>query len=356
MIKPKPVRSATVGLTLFILILVALGSCGFKDDPVPPQDVLPTSITDLRYQLSEKGVTLSWSYPKKTVTGDPLTDISEFFVYRAVVPVDSYCENCPIPFGKPLPLPGGAVPSIGGKTGTYQATLLRPGNLYFFKVRSKCGWWAESGDSNIVRFLWNTPALAPEGVTVTAGDKKNVLSWQPVTMHLDGTPAEEPIQYQVMRGAGGGVFRPVGKADSATTYTDVDVVNGRKYFYQIQAVGIFPQGAVGGGISEVVAATPVDKTPPQRPSSVRGIKTAKGIKVFWSPVYAKDMKGYRVYRRSPADKVPELIGEVKIPYTMFIDRKPPQDAARLYYSVSSIDTGTPANESRNSPEIEVNNR
>ncbi|MBM9514359.1 fibronectin type III domain-containing protein [Desulfogranum marinum] len=355
MIKSRKISTTVIGVATIFLSAFALGGCGFKDKPVPPQQVLPRPVTDLRHQLSEKGVTLYWSYPVETVTGEDLDDISEFVMFRAVVPVDSYCETCPVPFGSPISLPGGALPDEGKKTASYQATLLRPGNLYFFKVRSKSGWWAESADSNTVRFLWNTPALAPEGLSVTAGDKSNALQWQPVKSHLDGTTLKEAVKYQVLRSLGGGPFQPVGDLLDGTEYVDTDVTNNRKYFYQVQTISIYPQGAVGGGVSNNVAATPLDKTPPAVPNDVRGIKTGAGLKIFWSPVEESDLKGYRVYRRLPGDDAPQLVGEVLLPYTMFIDREPPATAARIYYSVSSIDKRTPANESTSSPEVMIKN-
>ena len=355
MIKSRKISTTVIGVATVFLSVLALGGCGFKDKPVPPQQVLPRPVNDLRHQLSEKGVTLYWSYPVETVTGEDLDDISEFVMFRAVVPVDSYCETCPIPFGTPISLPGGALPDEGKKTATYQATLLRPGNLYFFKVRSKSGWWAESADSNTVRFLWNTPALAPEGLSIIAGDKSNALQWEPVKKHLDSTSLTETVKYQVLRSIGGGPFQPVGELLDGNVYVDRDVTNNRKYFYQVQTISMYPQGAVGGGVSDNVAATPLDKTPPAVPLDVRGIKTGAGMKIFWSPVPEKDLKGYRVYRRAPGDNAPQLIGEVLVPYNMFIDREAPAGASRIYYSVSSIDKREPVNESSSSPEVMIKN-
>ncbi len=356
MIKSKTVFSAQAGVILLLASIFALGGCGYKDKPVAPQKVLPKKITDLRHQLSEKGVTLFWSYPRETVTGDNLTDISEFVMYRAVVPIDSYCDSCPIPFGSPITLAGGAIPDEGGKTASYQATLLRPGNLYFFKVRSKSGWWAESADSNVIKFLWNTPLTAPESLEISTKDSVVTLSWQPVAKHLDDSPITEPVTYQVMRSVEGKAFVQIGEPVSETTYKDTDVVNGRKYFYQVQALSMYPQGTVGGGVSDTVAAAPADTTAPATPQEIRGIKTGTGIKIFWAQVNEKDLKGYRIYRRQQGNKAPKLIGEVMLPYTMYIDNQPPESASKLYYSVSSIDKQSPANESSSSKEIEVVNR
>ncbi len=352
MIRLKSPFALILSLAAAVLV-VSLGGCGYKDRPVPPQQVIPRPITDLRYQLTDKGVTLFWSYPVQTITGGDISEISGFDVYRAVIPAEDYCDSCPIPFSRPIKLPGGAVPDKGRKTATYKATLLRPGNMYFFKVRSTAGWWATSKDSNIVSFLWNIPAMAPENLQARVDDGVITLSWQPVTRHRDGSPLSETVLYQVYRRMGGGAFQPLGKPVKKTEYVDTTPINGRKYFYKVQSLSVYEQATVGGGESKIVQASSVDRTPPAPPVGVRGVRTAKSIKVFWEPVNERDLKGYRVYRRLSGQKKIQLVGEVKAPYVMFTDQTPPTENVRIFYSVSSIDTQEPANESVRSPEVMI---
>jgi hypothetical protein len=343
------VPKALAGLALLLLFL---HGCGYKDKPIPPQQVVPKSITDLRYQLSDKGVTLYWSFPVETVTGRDVTEISSFDVYRAVVPADKYCADCPIPWGRPINIPGGAVPDEGKKTATYETTLLRPGNMYFFKVRSKAGWWAESDDSNVASFLWNIPAMAPEGLKAEVGDSRITLTWQPVTRHRDGTPVTEQVRYQVFRSEGGNAFQPLGKPIDQTSFVDTSVRNGRSYFYKVQALSVYEQAVVGGGESEAISASPVDRTPPSVPKGVHVIRSGAAIKVFWEPVADKDLAGYHVYRRLPGEKNAKPIGTVNTPNVMFTDKEAPH-AGRIYYSVASFDQQKPANESRRSAEVMI---
>jgi len=348
----SPCIALILSLTAAALV-VSLGGCGYKDRPVPPQQVVPRPITDLRYQLNDKGVTLLWSYPVQTVTGDDISEILSFDIYRAVIPAEEYCETCPIPFGRPINQPGGAVPDKGRKTATYKSTLLRPGNMYFFKVRSTAGWWATSNDSNIVSFLWNIPAMAPENLEASADDGVITLSWQPVTSHRDGSALSEDVLYQVYRRTGGGAFQPLGKPIRETGFVDTTPINGRKYFYKVQSLSVYEQATVGGGETEIVQASSIDRTPPAPPLGVRGVRTATAVKVFWEPVNERDLKGYRVYRRLAGKKKIQLVGEVNAPYVMFTDQTPPAGSVRIFYSVSSIDTQDPANESVRSPEVMI---
>lgn len=341
----------TLALIMFVFLL-AFGGCGYKDKPVPPYQLIPKPVIDLGYQLDEKGATLQWSYPSKTVNNDDVTDSVSFALYRADVPVDAYCKTCPIPFVEPIALPGGVLPPGGSKTAIYQATMLQPGHLYFFKVRSKIGWWIESKDSNIVSFVWQTPPMAPEGVTVLSGDNKTTLNWHPVNRHQDGTPMTAPVRYQMYRSVGDGVFAQIGEPVATTSYTDTEVENGKTYSYQMQATNTYNQSVVRGPRSASVTATPVDRTPPHVPHDVQGIRTDVGVKIFWEHVEAPDLAGYRVYRRAEGENKATFAGEAKLPYNMFIDPKAPQKGS-LFYTVSSIDMQNPANESAKSSEVKI---
>lgn len=341
-------------ITTLLLLVTGLTGCGYKTMPVPPEEIVPQPVTDLRYELNEKGVTLYWTFPAQTVRGEKLTDISSFDLYRAVVPADSYCDTCPIPFGEPINLPGGAISAGTPKQKTYSSTLLRPGHLYFFKVRSKAGWWAVSADSNIVSFMWNIPAKAPEQLTAVVTDGTITLEWTPVKNHIDGTDIQETVRYQVYRSQGAGPFAPLGELQDKVRFDDTQVINGRKYMYKVQAVTMYEKGQVGGGSSPAVSAIPVDRTAPAAPTGVKAIRTAAVVKVIWDPVEDNDLKGYRIYRRLESEKEPVKVGEVDVQYTLFSDGTPP-DAENWFYSVSSFDNGSPANESERSAEVSAKN-
>ena len=341
-------------ITTLLLAVSGLTGCGYKTMPVPPEEIVPQPVTDLRYELNEKGVTLYWTFPAQTVRGEALSDITSFDLYRAVVPADSYCDTCPIPFGEAITLTGGAISAGTPKQKTYSSTLLRPGHLYFFKVRSKAGWWAVSEDSNTVSFMWNIPPKAPEQLTAVVADGRVTLEWTPVKNFIDGTGIQEPVKYQLYRGMGAGPFAPLGELQDGVRYDDTEVINGRKYMYRVQAVTMYEKGQVGGGSSQAVSAVPVDRTAPAVPTGVKAIRTAAEVKVIWDPVEDKDLKGYRIYRRLADEKEPVTVGEAEVPYTLFSDRTPP-DAEYWYYSVSSFDNGSPANESERSPEVSVRN-
>ncbi|MGD9947244.1 MAG: hypothetical protein AB7U29_02055 [Desulfobulbus sp.] len=341
-------RLAKAALAFTTMGILVCAGCGYKDNPVPPQQVLPQAISDLRVELNDQGATLSWSYPRKTVTGDPVEEIEGFELFQAEIPEEDFCPSCPIPYRAAIEVPGGLVVPGSGKTSIYEFRDLRPGNLYYFKVRSKSGWWRESKDSNEISFLWQTPPLTPQGLTVVSGDGQNTLQWQAVTLLKDGAASTVPVRYQLYRGVDGGKMNTYAEPITATIFNDTAVTNGKSYAYQVQAENTYSHGVVNSGLSETVIAQPTDHTPPPVPLRVEALRTEIGVKVFWDNSEAEDLAGYRIYRRVPGAE-PVLVGEVNLPNTLFVDEKAPGDT--VYYSVSSIDTRNPANESGRSTEV-----
>jgi hypothetical protein len=332
-------------------LLVA--GCGYKNPPIPPQSVVPKPIDDLLFTVQDDGVQLSWSYPVQTIKGSPIEDISGFELFRAEIPLEEYCGSCPIPFGEPMEIDGGS-PFDGElrRKATYNSSLLRSGHKYFFKVRSRTSWWASSVDSNVITFLWFQPAEAPVGVKALPGDRQVTLSWQPVTTLSDGSPAAMPIRYQLLRSIGGQDMVKVGDLLSGASFVDRQVLNGKKYFYAVQSMMDYEGELVSGGVSDKVAVTPVDLTPPLPPSGVTAVRTGVGIKIFWDRSDEPDIAGYRVYRRAADKDSYESMGEVKAEYTLFVDSTA-GDSVRYYYAVTAIDQSSPPNESNKSREATV---
>jgi len=331
-----------------LILLLVLGGCGFKNAPVPPRHVLPVPIQDLRADLDEEGATLSWTFPRKTVTGGSIEEIGKFHLYRAEEPVDGYCPTCPVPYAAWVTVPGGLLVPNEDRTATFEVRGLRPGYLYFFKVRSQAGLWIESQDSNEVRFFWQTPPAAPAGVSVVSDEGGNAVRWQPADAGGAGDQAGK-LSYQVYRGVDGGAAAKVGEPVIAPSFIDTAVEGGRVYAYQVRAISAYPHGSVSSGLSAAVEARSLGQTAP--PVRVAGLRTEVGVKIFWDHAVGKDLAGYRVYRRTAGESAATLIGEVKLPSTLFIDAKAP--GVPLFYSVSTIDTRTPPTESERSAEIRI---
>ena len=335
-----------LSVALVLVPLSALSGCGRKTPPVPPQTVLPTPISDLRQQLDEHGVTLTWTAPSRTVQGDRLPRIDGFELLRAVVAEDDYCEGCPINFGRPIKIsPDETLP---GDTVRYREAVLRPGYHYFYKIRTKLGWYYASDDSNIVSFAWNTLLSPATNLAAVAGDRKITLSWQPPTTLIDNTPITGNLRHQIFRSDAGAEFIPLGPPVAANSFTDVSVQNGIRYFYKVQPLS---KNAVGM-MSASTQARPRDMTPPTPPRDVTAVLTPDGIKVLWQQTTETDLAGYRIYRRRSDEKTATLVGKVRNGVMMYLDTTPITPAT-WYYSVTAYDYAEPANESDSFNEAEL---
>jgi len=341
------------GTFLLGMVLLLIGGCGYKNQPVPPESVVPQPIEDLHYAVSDKGLRLDWSYPVETIKGTALEQIDSFELFRAETAIEDYCGDCPVPFAEPLDLPGGV--SVEGdlrRKGFYESSLLKSGYKYFFKIRSRTSWWASSSDSNVVTFIWFEPAAAPENVTVSAGDQEIALSWKPVTKRFDGQPLQMELRYQVLRSEGGKDFVKIGEPLTTAQYVDHQVRNGQKYFYTVQSLLVHEDELVSGGVSEGVVSTPVDLTPPPPPTGVTAVWTGSGVKIFWDKNSDVEVGGYRVYRRDADKDDYEMLGSVDPAYIIFVDSQAKENK-RYYWAVTAVDQAESVNESNKSREATI---
>jgi len=340
----QPATILPIALLLVISLLIT--GCGRKTPPVPPETVLPTPISDLRQQLDEHGVTLIWTAPSRTVQGDKLARIDGFELLRAVVGEDDYCEGCPINFGRPIKISPDEI--LPGDKVRYREAVLRPGYHYFYKVRTKLGWYYASDDSNIISFAWNTLISPDTNITAMAGDRKITLSWQAPTTLIDRTPITDTLRHQIYRSVAGAEFVPLGPPVATNTFTDVSVQNGTRYFYKVQPLS---KNSVGM-MSASAQGRPRDLTPPAPPRDVTAVRSPTGIKILWQQTAESDLAGYRIYRRRGDKSEPTLIGKVRGGVLMFLDTTPTSPAT-WYYSVTAYDSASPANESSSFNEAEL---
>ena len=328
--------SKIIGSLLLPAVLLIAGGCGYKTEPVPPQAVVPEAINDLRYTLDENGARLSWSYPLRTVDGQDIVAITSFDLYRAEMPLADFCSECPIPYSEPLEIPGGVVEKESRKTVEHYSGLLRSGNKYFFKVRSRTSWLAASGDSNVVTFVYHTPVAAPQHHTASIKDAEVRLSWAHVLTLIDGRAIELPLSYQVLRSDDGKQFDEIGHLLKTSSFIDKDVEIGKTYYYRVQSNLTFQDTVIDGSVSSTVTAEIVDTIPPPVVSGVTVIPSSQNVRVFWDRVSADDLAGYRIYRRDAASKKFIQVGEVSATQTIFVDEDAPAET-KLYYAITSID-------------------
>lgn len=329
-----------------VFAAMLLSGCGKKTAPIPPQAIMPAPIVDLAYQLDERGVDLVWSPPRRTEHGDRLPAIDKFLIERAEYEISGFCEDCPVAYRQ--------VANVAGegpdRRVNYRDEQLRPGHIYFYRVRTGLGWRVASRPSEPVSFRWQVPMAPPVGLVGRAGEQQISLSWAPPVGAFNGGPVIEPIAYQVYRSVAGRGFMPLGGPLTAPGFIDQPVENGLTYRYKVRAV----RASGGTGVfSDQVTVVPLDLTPPPAPQGLTIISTPGGLRLFWNPVAAADLGGYQVMRRSGETDATgdfKVIGQVGAPVTSFID-KTVEEQVTYYYGVRAFDLAVPANEGPLSDEI-----
>jgi hypothetical protein len=332
-------------LTLcLVLPALILSACGKKTRPVPPQNLLPVSIFDLRYDLDENGALLTWSFSGQTASGKRFSEPLDFELFKAEVPAAKYCPDCPVQFGRPIHIDvnNQALDSSGKLT--YRDSGLNAGSRYHYKIRPRLGRFSSAKESNVVSFWWQIPAAAPEDLQTDKGDTKVILNWHQPTRLIHNEQFSDSLVYQVYRSLDGKKFIPLAQPQKGITYTDATVQNNATYFYTVRAIRIYKDTKAHGAASQVVTATPKDMTPPSSPRHLTVVKTADGVKLLWDMTGDKDLGGYRIYRRAASSITNELVGNIPASQVIFIDRDL-LSGSSCYYSVTAIDQEDPPNES-----------
>ncbi len=336
--------------------MILLSGCGRKTALVPPQKLVPVRINDLRYVLDEEGVTLKWTYPTKMENGDELQAVESFEIYRAVIPEEDFCPECPVRYEEPVEIDGGPLSPAGdARIAVYTEENLQTGYHYLYKVRSRAGGWYESGDSNVVSFVWTVPPETPKGLQIDVGDRSLALRWDPVTETIDAQPLHYPVLYQVYRRSDEEDFAPYGEPVQEPEFFDAGLINDRLYWYRVRALAVHADSLQAGGASKAASGIPRDLTPPPQPQHLAAIEVLSGVRLAWPAVAGDDLAGYRIYRRGEDAATPELIAEVGPGQNQYIDRSV-TPGMKLFYTVTSFDTAQPGNESLPSEEEVVDLR
>ncbi len=334
---------------VFLSLFLLLSGCGRKTPVIPPQAAVPAAVQDLTQQFDATGVTLSWTYPTFSESGEKIDYVKTFQLYRNEVEAEDYCPSCPVVYNSST----GFVASTGkpGSALSYRDTSLKPHHHYTYKIVCRSGWNIVSADSNLVSFRWESPPAAPVGFTIKAEGGSLSLGWQSVTSLVDGRTVSSPIRYQLFRRERGD-FAPIGDPVAGLSYTDKGLSSERKYFYKVKALRSVDDIDMVSPPSEVISGTPLDKTAPQPPSKLSVVLTGEGAKLLWEDAGEYGVIGYRVYRRLSAEEKYILIGETGRRSFSYVDKNMP-DGKTIYYTLTAIDNASPPNESKYAGEVEV---
>jgi hypothetical protein len=323
-----PKRKATLIISLAFLFLFSAG-CGKKGAPVPKGQPFPAPIADLRGEVKDGVLFLSFTMPTRNQDGSP-TNLAGFRIEK----VCGTCVGGFEPFRDIRLIDARGYTISGGRLYVYDDSL-RPGYEYIYRVIPFLESGIYSDPSNLFAIKWQTPPSPAEGVEAIPGDGSIRLSWV----------ARDDRLYNVYRYEGEvyPLFPLNDKPLLADTFTDTGLRNGVTYRYEVRALRI--EGGVrweGQGVP--VSAIPVDRTPPVPPTNLTATKKDSTVSLTWTPSPDADVLGYTIYRMENGDKT--RLNPQPIKGTNFVDPDPGEKRYVSYHVTAIDDAGNESEPSR----------
>ena len=315
-------------------LLVALGACGHRGDPLPPLRHTPPALQEFRLAQRGNGLEMSVLAPGSSVDGiayeslaieflsvEGPKDIEKTGRKRQVLarPLERVVETLPLP--APGSIARAAARGIYGKEkGPRTLTM---GLVVQSEVRAPGGLEAGLTESG-VRLAWTGDV--PEPVSATVQPQK--IPGLPSTGPGPGTPPSPPTSGAAPAPAAAGVgegvvkiepeksksgflvYRRVGSAAYARplppgllekrVLQDAVAPKGEKVCYVVRAAASL-EPLVESAASNEACLDVRDISPPAAPTGLAVVPRERGLEVVWTPSTDADVAAYRVYREGPGE-------------------------------------------------------
>ncbi len=309
-----------------LCLALVFSSCGKKGNPVPIPVVKAGTINDLRGEVRDGVLFLSFTPPaslgrKEARTGEEEPRIASFKVVKG-------CGTCladlqPL---RTIVLNEKRGYTLAGNRLYFYDDDLMPGDSYAYRVYPVTERGTNGEASNAFVIKWEEPPGPPQGpLKIVEGDTRVELSWTKEEKYLYNIYRYDNGRYPVVP------LNP--RPISTELYMDAGLTNGRTYTYEVRKVSPAPLPLEGEGLKGT--ATPKDRTPPGAPMGVKAEKKGKAIVVTWQANAEKDLAGYNVYRIMGSQAV--KLNNTPLKETTFLDTGAP-DFRFIAYHVTAVDT------------------
>ena len=315
-----------------MIMLVAIVSCGKKAPPLPKGVAAAVAVSDLRGEVKDGVLFLSFVMPGKVDTTEP-KGLAGFKALRS-------CTGCGggLEFWREIRLTDKTGYTIHKGRLYFYDDDLEEGRDYVYQVIPYTDEGMTGASSNTYSIKWERTPKPPKPVSAKADDRRVDLSWneeQGVFYNVyrfdDGTYPIEPLNKLIL---------------SMTLFTDRTVQNGKRYKYEVRSVRL--AGSMRWeGEGTAVEAIPEDKTAPAPPGNLKAVKKEGGVMVSWEKNAEEDFLGYTIYRTGVGK--PEKLNKEPLKDTEFLDTTVPASLRYVSYYVTAVDRA--GNESGPSREL-----
>ncbi len=358
--RPADSRWLEFGFGVSLLVFVLAAGCAAPGEPQARRPPVPTAVTDLAARQAGSGVALTFTLPRNTIEGEPLSEPPAIEIYRGfaaagapgkaadsrlvfTIPsgvVDNYLTDGHIEFVDPIP-----AEELAGHAGQ-QAV---------YTVRTRAARKRASADSNAAALrVYPAPAAVTDArasVTETAIE----LSWSAPAQ----TPQSASIAgYRVYRAEVDPASLPDAAKDashaklktplallapaSAASYRDTQFEFGKTYLYSIRSVASAEPATVESADSNPVLVEARDIFPPAPPQGLVAVivpatpETSAYIELSWDISLETDWAGYNVYRNDTKGTRGERLTPQLLLAPTFRDISV-VSGRRYFYQVTAVD-------------------
>jgi hypothetical protein len=232
----------------------------------------------------------------------------------------------------------------------------RRGGRYTYTIEliDRKGRTSEQAETLTVNF----PSIptAPGTLSATARDREVHLTWKRPFSDTNGEKIRAFDGYHIYRTLTSGQYKgpPLHQAGvNDTSFIDTPVVNGKTYYYVVQAVASVTNTVVVGETSPEVSATPMDKQAPDAPTNLSSTYLDGVVRLVWDFSATPDSKGIKVYRSRSAEGHFELIHTQSALQSTIYKDDTVETQQTYYYYITAFDKAEPPNESQPSNVIQV---
>ncbi|MGD0229244.1 MAG: hypothetical protein ABSC19_02650 [Syntrophorhabdales bacterium] len=309
---------AAFSLGLAFLLLVA---CGKKGPPMPKGLPVPTTISDLRGDVKDGLLFISFTIPTRNRDGTPVKDLAGFRIVKSCGP----CGGAFEPW-KDIRLTDRQGYTIrNGRLYTYDNDL-RAGVADGYRAYPYTSKGVQMDGSNVFSITWQNPPSPPKVLEPKEEESSIILSWERTDDLLYNVYRWDNAVYPLF---------PLNPAPlAASQFTDSGLQNGKTYRYEVRSVKM--EGTVSfEGQGAAISATPRKMTPPAPPAGLTLQKKNGGVLLAWTASPESDVAGYNVYRiaAGKTEKVNATLQQAP----RFLDEKPPAEPRYVSYYVTAVD-------------------
>jgi len=341
----------SVFLFVFIGVFLSL-CCGKKGPLLPPIKKAPQQVEVTEaFQRGEK-IILKWKNPTSYIDGSLLDEISrvDIWLYKKEYKTGEEKSIGLESFSKEA----GLVKSIKSSDfPKFKDTVSEDDRVYVYSHRTKPSktentiyfWGIKAADKKgresdfpkLIPVILRIAPNPPSGLKAEAVADRVILKWESPEENTDGSSPSSVKGYHVYRSSEEGVSARINQElIMETSYEDSHILFGKEYQYFVRCSASELPPFLESDDSDPVRIVVEDTIRPEKPHGLVLVAARDRITVTWDAVDAKDLDGYKIWRRKKGEEDFILMTSVPVKERIFNDFSV-KEGIEYEYCISACD-------------------